>query len=320
MLRLTLLFLCLSVFSPDVWSQSWPSRSVRMIVPFPAGGATDAPARLLAEKLSEKWKQSVVVENRTGAGGSIGAAEAARSAPDGYTMLIPSGALLTASQYVQSTLPYNPEADFELITKLVAGPQVFVVPARSRFASMRELLDFARQNPRKLSYGHAGIGSQSHLAGEYFLLASGVDAEQVPYKGDPPAAADLIGGVLDFGVLNLAAVAGHIESGRIRALALTTPSPLPLLARIPLVADSLPGFDNAGWFGLVVPKGVPPEVTRRIAQDTHAVLAAPDVRARLEGLGFTVIGNTPQEMRAEVEAERRRWERVVRERKIKVSP
>ncbi|MGE0801111.1 MAG: Bug family tripartite tricarboxylate transporter substrate binding protein [Lautropia sp.] len=320
MLRLALLFLCLSIFSLDGWSQSWPNRSVRMIVPFPAGGATDAPARLLAEKLSEKWKQPVVVENRTGAGGSIGAGEAARSAPDGYTMLIPSGALLTASQYVQPSLPYDPEADFELITKLVAGPQVLVVPARSPFGSTGALLDFARQNPRKLSYGHAGIGSQSHLAGEYFLLASGVDAEQVPYKGDPPAAADLIGGVLDFGVLNLAAVAGHIESGRIKALALTTPSPLPQLAKVPLIADTIPGFDNSGWFGLVVPKGVPPDVTRRIVQDTRAVLADAAVRARLEALGFTVIGNSPQQMRAEVEAERKRWERVVRERKIKSSP
>jgi len=291
-----------------------------MIVPFPAGGATDAPARLLAEKLSEMWKQPVLVDNKTGAGGSIGTAEAARSAADGYTMLIPSGAVLTASQFVQSSLPYDPENDFTLITKLVAGPQVLVVPSNSPFKTTQDLIDFARKNPRKLSFGHAGVGSQSHLAGEYFLLESKFDAEHVPYKGDPPAAADIMGGVLDFGLLNLAAVAGNLEGGRMRALGLTTPSPLPSLAKVPLISDVVPGFDNAGWFGLVVPRGTPAAVVNKISTDTQRVLADPQVRARLVGMGFSVIGNSPQEMQAEVVAERKRWERVVRERKIKIKP
>src|SRR5687767_15391494 len=195
-------------------AQSWPQKPVRFIVPFPPGGATDISARLLGEKLSQIWGQSVVIENRGGAGGSVGAAEAARAAPDGYTLFFPSGSVVTANQHVYARLAYDPDKDFIPVTKVVSGPQVLTVPANSPFKTVKDLIDFGRANPGKLTFGHAGIGSQTHLAAENFVWQAKLDALAVPYKGEGPGLASLVAAETSFFVGNVAAALGHITGGR----------------------------------------------------------------------------------------------------------
>src|SRR3990172_4923835 len=191
-------------------AQSWPQKPVRFIVPFPPGGATDISARLLGQELQDIWGQTVVIENRGGAGGGVGAAEAARAAPDGYTLFFPSGSVVTANQHVYAKLNYNPEKDFVPVTNVVTGPQVLVVPANSPFKTLADLLAAARANPGKYTFGHAGIGSQIHLAAENFVYQAKLDALSVPYRGEGPALVALIGGETTFMLPNMAAAIGHV--------------------------------------------------------------------------------------------------------------
>jgi tripartite-type tricarboxylate transporter receptor subunit TctC len=307
-----------------VWTSAvagdWPEKQVRFVVPFPAGGATDGPARLLAQRLSVMWQQPVIVENRTGAGGALGASEVARSTPDGYTLLFPSGSVMTANQFIYPKLPYDPEKDLIAVTKVVSGPQVLVVGNASPLKSIQDLIAAAKAAPNRLTFGHAGIGSQSHLATEYFLSEAHIQAVSVPYKGDPPALLDIITGSVDFGLINLGAAVGHIDSGRLRTLGVTSRAPLPTLPGVPTIGSVLPGFESSGWFGIVAPRGVPAEVVDKINRDVHTVLDDPEVRGRLVAMGFTPIGNSASEMNSEMQAERKRWSKVVAERNIQVSP
>src|SRR3954462_8755004 len=211
-----------ALFSAGAAAQSWPLKPVRFIVPFAPGGATDIAARMLGEKLSQTWNQSVVVENRAGAGGALGAAEAARAAPDGYTLFFPSGSVMTANQHVYARLNYDPERDFVAVTNVVTGPQILVVPANSPYRTVKQLIDDARANPGKLTFGHAGIGTQTHLAAENFLYQAKIDATSVPYKGEAPAMVALIGGEITFSLSNLAGAIQHIAGGRLRAIGVTS--------------------------------------------------------------------------------------------------
>ena len=247
----------LFALSSTAHAQAWPQKPVRFIVPFPPGGATDITARLLGQKLTEIWGQTVVIENRGGAGGGVGAAEAAKAAPDGYTLFFPSGSVVTANQHIYAKMSYDPDKDFVPITKVVSGPQVLVVPANSPYKSVKDLLDAARAQPGKLNFGHAGIGSQTHLAAENFVNAAKIDAVAVPYKGEGPGLAGLVSGDTTFFVGNVAAAIGFINQGRLRALGVTSKSEFPLLAGVPPIARTLPGFENTGWFGLVAPTGTP---------------------------------------------------------------
>src|SRR5918996_746664 len=188
-------FIFAALFSVAASAQgAWPQKPVKFIVPFPPGGATDISARLLGEKLTQIWGQSVVIENRGGAGGGVGAAEAARAAPDGYTLFFPSGSVVTANQHIYAKMAYDPEKDFVPVTKVVSGPQVLTVPASSPFKTVKDLIDHARANPGKLTFGHAGIGSQTHLAAENFVSQAKIDALAIPYKGEGPGAAPPVAG------------------------------------------------------------------------------------------------------------------------------
>ena len=299
-------------------AQSWPQKPVRFIVPFPPGGATDISARLLGEKLSQIWNQQVVIENRGGAGGGVGAAEAARATPDGYTLFFPSGSVITANQHIYAKLAYDPEKDFVPVTNVVSGPQVLAVPASSTYKSVKELIDAARASPGKLTFGHAGIGSQTHLAAENFLNSAKIDAVQVPYKGEGPALAALVAGDITFAVSNLAANLPHINSGRVRALGVTSKTETPQLPGVPPIAKTLPGFENTGWFGIVAPTGTPKEIIRKVYQDTRTALEASDLRGRLYVQGLSPVGNTPEEFARAIKEETALWAKVVRERKIEV--
>jgi tripartite-type tricarboxylate transporter receptor subunit TctC len=299
-------------------AQQWPQKPVRFIVPFPPGGATDIAARLLGEKLSHTWSQTVVIENRGGAAGGVGAAEVARAAPDGYTFLFPSGSVMTANQHVYPKLNYDPEKDFVAVTNVVAGPQVLSVPASSPYKTVKDLIDAAKANPGKLTFGHAGIGSQTHLAAENFVNTAKIDAVQVPYKGEGPALAALVAGDITFAVSNLAANLPHINSGRLRALGVTSKTEVSQLPGVPPIAKTLPGFENVGWFGIVAPTGTPKEIIDKVYRDTKKALEASDLRARLFVQGLAPVASSPEEFARAMREETKLWAKVVKERKIKV--
>jgi len=300
------------------FAQSWPQKPVRFIVPFPPGGATDISARLLGEKLTQIWGQTVVIENRGGAGGGLGAAEAARAAPDGYTLFFPSGSVVTANQHIYAKLNYDPEKDFVPVTNVVSGPQVLVVPANSPYRSVRALVDAAKASPGTLTFGHAGIGSQTHLAAENFLYQARVDAVSVPYKGESPALAGLVGGETSFALTNLAAAIGHISAGRLRALGVTSRTEAPQLPGVPPIANTLPGFENAGWFGIVAPAGTPREIIAKVYRDTKKALDTTELKARFYAQGLAPVGNSPEEFATAMKAETALWANVVKERNIHV--
>jgi tripartite-type tricarboxylate transporter receptor subunit TctC len=314
------ILICLAALltSTAAAAQSWPQKPVRFIVPFPPGGATDISARILGEKLTEIWGQQVVIENRGGAGGGVGAAEAARAAPDGYTLFFPSGSVVTANQHIYEKLNYNPEKDFIPVTNVVSGPQVLAVPASSPYKTVKDLVDAARANPGKLTYGHAGIGSQTHLAAENFLSSAKIDALSVPYKGEGPALAALVGGETTFAVTNLAATISHVSGGRLRALGVTSREEAPQLPRVPPIGATLKGFENTGWFGIVAPAGTPKEIVQKVYLDTKKALEDTRMRARFWAQGLAVVGNSPEEMGRAMRAESQLWARVVKERNIHV--
>ncbi len=316
--RNAILMLAGFALASAVQAQAWPTKPVRFIVPFPPGGATDISARLIGQKLGDMWGQTVVIENRGGAGGGVGAAEAARATPDGYTLFFPSGSVVTANQHIYAKMSYDPEKDFVPVTNVVSGPQVLVVPAASPFKSVKDLVDSARANPGKYTFGHAGIGSQTHLAAENFVNTAKINALSVPYKGEGPSLVGLMGGETTFAVTNLAAALSHIASGKLRALGVTSTAEAPQLPGIPPIGKTLPGFVNAGWFGIVAPTGTPKEVIEKVYHDTKTALESSEMKARFFAQGMAPVGNSPEEFGKAMKAETAMWAKVVRERKISV--
>jgi tripartite-type tricarboxylate transporter receptor subunit TctC len=308
------------VFAPLVAAaQGFPSKPVRFIVPFPPGGATDISARIVGQKLSEMWGQTVVIENRGGAGGNVGAAEAAKAVPDGYTLFFPSGSVMTANEHIYANMNVRPERDFIPITNVVRGAQVIAVPVNSPYKTLKDLIAAAKADPGKLNYGHAGIGSQTHLAAENFLLAAGIEVQNVPYKGEGPAVADLIAGPTTMATPNIAAAISFINGAKLRALAVTSKERAPQLRDVPAVSEIVPGFENYGWFGLVAPTGTPKEVVEKVYRDTVKAIDSTEMRARFFVQGLEPVGNTPAEFARAMATERARWAKVVRERRIKAS-
>jgi tripartite-type tricarboxylate transporter receptor subunit TctC len=307
-------------FAPLVAAaQGFPVKPVRFIVPFPPGGATDISARIVGQKLSEMWGQTVVIENRGGAGGNVGAAEAAKAVPDGYTLFFPSGSVMTANEHIYANMNVRPERDFIPITNVVRGAQVIAVPENSPYKTLKDLIAAAKANPGKLNYGHAGIGSQTHLAAENFLLAAGIEIQNVPYKGEGPAVADLVAGQTTTATPNIAAAISFVNGGKLRALAVTSKERAPQLRDVPAVSEIVPGFENYGWFGLVAPTGTPKEVVDKVYRDTVKALDSTEMRARFFVQGLEPVGNTPQEFARAMATERARWAKVVRERRIKAN-
>ena len=299
-------------------SQAWPTKPVRFIVPFPPGGATDISARMIGQKLGEIWGQTVVIENRGGAGGGVGATEAARAAPDGYTLFFPSGSVVTANQHIYAKLGYDPEKDFVPVTNVVSGPQVLVVNAGSPYKTVKDLIDAGRANPGKFTFGHAGIGSQTHLAAENFVNSAKINALSVPYKGEGPSLIGLIGGETTFLVTNLAAALSHINGGKLRALGVTSKTEAPQLPGVPPIAKTLPGFENTGWFGIVAPAGTPREIIEKVYRDTKIALESTEMKARFFAQGMAPVGNSPEEFGKAMKAETVMWAKIVKERNISV--
>ncbi|MBM3356185.1 MAG: tripartite tricarboxylate transporter substrate binding protein [Betaproteobacteria bacterium] len=301
------------------WAQSYPNRPVRIIVPFAPGGATDIVTRVVAQPLTEMWGQSIVVDNRGGAGGNIGADLAAKATPDGYTLFMPSGSVMTANQHMYKKLGYDPEKDFVPITNVASGPQVVAVANAVAAKTIKDLIALAKSKPGAVTIGSAGIGTQTHLAAENFLYTARIDATHVPYKGEGPALTDLVGGQIQVLTPNLAASIGFINQGRIRALGVTSRQRTPQLPNVPTVAETLPGFENLGWFGLVAPAGTPKAILDKIYADLVKVLQSADIKRRFDELGMVPVGNTPAAFGKAMKEESARWAVIIRERKLAIN-
>jgi tripartite-type tricarboxylate transporter receptor subunit TctC len=315
----TFFLACLAAASFTAVAQEWPSKPVKIIVPFAAGGATDVVTRLLGQKLGDAWGTSIIVEDRAGAGGNIGADAAAHSPPDGYTLFMTSGSIVTANQYMYKSLTYDPARDLVPITGVATGPQVIVVNPSSPLKDLREFIAYAKANPKKINFGSAGFGTQTHLAAENFAYAAGIEMTHVPYKGESTALIDLLGGQIQMVTPNLTAAIGFIQQGKLRALAVMSRERTAQLPDVPAASEFLPGFENAGWFALMAPAGTPREVIGRIHDDTAKILQSEDFRAKLAQQGMTPMATTPAQLGAIIRDDSARWEKVIRERGLKVN-
>ena len=301
---------------PAAAQERWPSKPVRMVVPFAPGGSTDVIARMVGQKLSVIWGQPVVIDNRTGAGGNVGADLVAKSAADGYTLLMASGSI-TINPQLYKRMPFDTKKDLVPITNVASGPMLVVVPEGSPVKSVKELIALAKAKPGAVNFGSAGVGSQVHLAAENFADAAGIDVTHVPYKGEAPAYTDLIGNQTQMMVGNFAAASALLGNGRLRALAVTGKLRSPQLPDIPTVAESgLPGFENSGWFGLLAPAGTSPDILAKVQRDTAMVLAETETKARLYVQGMTAVGNSSAEFAKAMDAESLRWATVVKNRNL----
>jgi tripartite-type tricarboxylate transporter receptor subunit TctC len=309
-------FLALAVTLVPGWAgaQAWPAKPVKIVVPFVAGGATDVVARLLAQKLTDAWGQTVVVDNRSGAGGNIGADVVAKSPPDGYTLLMTSGSIVTANPYIYKSMTFDHAKDLVPITNVASGPQVIVVSNTVAAKDLREFIAMAKASPGKLTFGSAGIGTQTHLAFENFLYSAGIDMTHVPYKGEAASITDLMGGQIHAGTPNLGAAIGFIKDGKLRALAVTSRERSAQLPDVPSASEVLPGFENAGWFGLMAPAGTPRDVIEKVYRDTARVVLSDEFRAKLGQQGMVPVGNSPADFGAAIREESARWAKVVQER------
>ena len=299
-------------------AQSYPARPIRMIVPFPAGGATDILARALSQKLGEKIGQTVVVENRPGAGGTIGADAASKSAADGYTLLLATSSTHSIGPAINPKIPYNAEADFTPIAYVASSPNIVVVPNTLPVKTMRELMDYARKNPGKLNYASSGNGTIVHLTTEYFKAQSGTFILHIPYRGTALAIPDLVSGKVDVMFDSFVTGMPHVKDGKLRALAITSAKRSALAPDMPTVSEVLPGFESVTWFGIYGPKNMPPEITAKVNQAINAALADSDVKERFARLGAEPAGGTAQAFEAMVKADNTKWKKIIADRKISV--
>ena len=299
-------------------AQSFPDKPIHIIVPLAAGGAVDAIARTLGQKLSQQLGQPVIVDNKPGANGNIGAEAVAKSPADGYTILMAIPAM-TTNQALYAKLPYDTFRDFAPVARLGFAPLILVVGADSPFKTITELLAALRANPAKYSYGSSGNGSSQHLAGELFKATAKIDALHVPYKGGAPAVTDLIGGQLTFMFTNPLEVQAQIKSGRLKALAVGGNKRVDWLPGVPTVAESgLPGFEAATWWGTLVPAATPKDIVARLSQEIVTAMNAPEVRERLNAQGAEVATQKPEELAAYLRSETDKWARIIKAANIKV--
>ena len=300
-------------------ADTWPSKPIRYVVPFAAGGTTDVLARLITPRLAAVLGQTFVVDNRAGAGGVLGADAVAKSPPDGYTLLGSTIATQAINPALNPKIPYNAAKDFAPVTMIGATSNVVVVPANSPFKTIGDLLGFARKNPGKLSFSSAGTGTSQHMGGELLKQMAGTFILHIPYRGSGPAVQDVIAGQVNFGIDTLVSTSSHIKSGSLRALAVTAGKRVKGFESIPTLAESdVPGYDVVSWQAVHAPAGTPRETVQRLQTEIAKVLAQPDIRARLEAMGLEPSGMTPDELGAFETTERAKWAKVVKDGAIKV--
>ena len=293
-------------------AQAYPVKAIRYIVAFPAGGTTDILGRLIGQKLSESWGQPVVIDNRAGAAGSVGAEAAAKSPPDGYTLLGGTISSHSINSSLYSKLAYHPLRDFAPITRIATVPNVLVVHPSLPVKTVKEFAALAKARPGQLRFASSGSGTSQHLSGELFNLMTGVKMIHIPYKGGAFAMTDLIGGQIELSFENAPNCVPHVQSGRLRAIGVTTLTRAQALPDIPPIADTVPGFEVGSWQGLFVPAGVPPAIVTKLNTEVRRILALDDVRNRIVGLGAEVATNTPEQFVEFIKSEMTKWEKVVK--------
>jgi tripartite-type tricarboxylate transporter receptor subunit TctC len=311
----TSVFFVLMLFTGSSAAQpaAYPSKPIRFVVPYPAGGPLDTVARLLGQKVGESTRQPVVVDNKPGAGGNIGADSVAKSQPDGYTILMGAVATHAINPTLYASIPYDAARDFIPVTQVASTPNVLVVNPAVPARDLREFIAYAKANPGKLNFGSGSTGSAGHLAGELFKAMAGVEMTHVPYKGAAPAMNDLIGGQIQLMFDNLASSLAQVRAGKVRALAVTTAKRSSLAPELPTIAESgLPGFEATSWFALLGAPGIPRDVQMRINAETLRVLAMPDVKDRLAKLGLDPRPGTPEALAGLIQSETGKWAKVVK--------
>ena len=309
------LFVCVA---GSAGAQDYPSRAIRIIVPFPPGGATDIPARLVAPKLSEALGQPVVIENRTGAGGIIGVEAVAKSAPDGYTLLMATNGELVMNPSIYPKLPYDPFKDFIPVSIMLESPMLLVVSASSSFAGVGDIIAAARANPGTVTYSTAGTGSTSHVLTEMLATQAGIKLLHVPYKGGAPASAAAASGEVAMALLNLGSAVNFVKSGKAKALAVTSAARHPSFPDWPTAIEAgIPGFAEGIWVGMAAPAGVRRDIIDRLSVEVAKALRAPEVRERLLALGNDPLGTTPEEAAARIKREVPKFSAVVKQANIR---
>jgi tripartite-type tricarboxylate transporter receptor subunit TctC len=322
--RRVMKFAAASVLAPAVLPRaaaaqsSWPNRFVRLVVPFPPGGGTDAIARVVAVKMSAIWGQEMVIENKGGGATSIGTDMVAKAEPDGHTVLLQS-VPLSVNRFLFASLPYDPVADLAPVSLICDYPNVMCVPMSSPAKTVQEFIDHAKANPGKVTYASSGFGTSVHLSGELFNRMAGVKLQHIPYRGAGPAFNDLIPGRVDVMFNNIGSVMTFIQGGKLRALGTTSLKRARELPDVPTVAEAgVPGFDVTGWYAFFAPARTPREIIAKFHADTVAALADPAIRSRLDQLGVGVIGSTPEELKAFLKAEMDKWGVIIKEAGIKI--
>lgn len=290
----------------------WPAQPIRFVVPFPPGGLADLLARALAARLPQLLGQPVIVENRPGAGGNIGAEAAARATPDGYTLMMAVSGILAANRALYRSLPYDSLRDFAPISQVAILPNLIVVNPDLPVRDIAGLIAYAKQNPGKLFYGSAGSGTSLHLAAALFAAQAGIEMVHVPYRGGAPAAVDLMAGKIQMIASPMVEVIGAVQAGQLRPLAVTTAKRSPLLPEVPTVGETLPGFEIPLWNGIVAPAGTPPAAIARLSAELRAALRSDELKRRLAEQGSEPLPSTPEEFASYIRAEIPRWAEIVR--------
>jgi tripartite-type tricarboxylate transporter receptor subunit TctC len=294
-------------------AQPYPTRPVRFVVPFAPGGSTDTLARTLALKLSDTFGQQVVVDNRSGGNGNIGMEIVAHSPPDGHTIVLGYIANLAIGPSLYAKLPFDPVRDFAPITQLAESPNIFVAHPSLPVKSFREVIAYGKANPRKLSFASAGVASVGHLTGELLNNMAGIDMVHVPYKGSGQAVIDLLGGQVQLMFSGMSSVMPHVKAGKLKPLAVTGARRSPAVPDVPTIAESgFPGFEATAWYGVLAAAKTPRPIVMRLHDEIVKTLALPDVKQRLEGVGFEIVGGSPEAFGAYIKSEIRKWEKVVK--------
>ena len=308
---------CIVLLAFPAWAQEWPGKPVRIIVPFPPGGSADLMPRAVGEKLAEKWGQPVIVENRPGAAGNIGADFVYRAEPDGYTLLSAPPPPLVINRLLYQKLSYD-SSQFVPITVIGAIPNVLLVHPKTRVSTVHELMALAKANPGKLNYASQGSGSTSHLTAELFKsMAGGLNITHIPYKGTAPALADLLGGQVEMMCDNLGVSLPHVRSGKLKALAVASATRVKALPDVPALAETLPGFEAVAWFGIVAPPRTPAAIADKVSATVREALGAPEVQKRIAELSAEPMGLTPAETAAYMKQETERWGAVIKSAGVK---
>ena len=302
-----------------VQAQAWPSKPIKYVVPFAPGGTTDILARTVGEKLSIALGQPVVVENKPGAGGGVGADFTAKAAPDGYTIMGGTISTHAINASLYSNLPYDPVKDFAAITLIARVPNLLVINPDIKAKNVAELIALMKANPGKFTFASSGNGTSQHLSGELFKSMAGVDMQHIPYKGSPPALQDVVGGQVSMTFDNITTAWPLAKAGKLRPLAVTTAKRSSIAPEVPTLAESgLPGFEVGSWQGVFAPAGTPPEIVKRLNAEIVKILNMPDVKERLVALGAEPVGDTPEQFSAYVKSEVAKWSDIVKKSGAKV--